>query len=129
MKASQVDPSHLFILKLKSLIILASAGEMKIWFVPQMDSRNILSVRHKSEFAFSGVEQKDLPVFILNMKKLWDRCFDNESQQPTRPVSIASSTPVRFLNHTTIKSGWSHLFTSFFQMCKVCLFDFFKKRL
>jgi hypothetical protein len=93
---------------------------MKVWFVPQMDDRNVPFVRHKSEFAFSGVEQKDLPIFISNMKKLWDKCFNNESQQqPTRPPSIASSTPVRLLNHSTIKSGWSHVFSSFFQMCKV----------
>lgn len=97
-----------------------TASEMKLWFVPQMDTRNVSFVRHKSEFAFSGVEEKDLPIFILNMKKLWERCFNNESQQqPTRPASVVSSTPVRFLNHTTIKSGWSHLFSSFYQMRKV----------
>ena len=102
------------------LTFLVSVSEMKIWFVPQMDSRNVPFVRHKSEFAFSGVEQKDLPIFILSMKNLWDKCFNNDSQQqPTRPASVAPSTPFRFLNHSTIKSGWSHLFSSFYQMCKV----------
>ena len=97
-----------------------SASEMKIWIVPRMDTRNMTSVRYQRDFAFPSVKQENLPIFVSNMRKLWDKCFNNEShQQPTRPASISSTTPVRFLTHSSIKSGWSHLFASFYQLSKV----------
>jgi hypothetical protein len=65
----------------------------------------------------------------LNVKKLWNECFaDNnggDHQQPSRPLAVTSTCNARFLNHSSVKSGWSHIYSSLFQIGKVCFKDFF----
>lgn len=104
----------------KFIINVVSSSEFKLWHVPRLDSRNIRDVRHPRDFSFPGIKEKDLPLIVLNVKSLWSECFNNDNhQQPTRPISITSTSPVRFLNHSSIKSGWNHLFSTFFQIGKV----------
>ena len=109
----------------QNLIMLVSSSETKLWIVPRLDNRNIESHRHEKDLSFpDALDENDLPQFVIHAKALWNKCFRNENQQqPTRPSSISSGTTnvVRFLGHSSIKSGWDHLKVTLYQMGKVCL--------
>jgi hypothetical protein len=105
------------------LTSVASSSEYKIWQVPRLDKRNINETRHSKDISFPGVKEEDLPLFVLNVKYLWSECFSDSNggdhQQPSRPTTVTSTCNARFLNHSSIKSGWSHINSSLFQMGKV----------
>jgi hypothetical protein len=95
---------------------------MKLWIVPRIDNRQIESHRHAKDLAFPGLTEKDkeLPPFVAHAKLLWDKCYHNETQQqPSRPTTFTGTSGVRFLSHSSIKSGWDHLKAAFHQLGKV----------
>lgn len=107
-------------LQVRSTHFSATPSELKLWIVPRIDSRNLSSHRHAKETSFPSAPTKELPAFVGHAKSLWNKVFDNECmQQPTRPVSITGLGAVRFLSHSSIKSGWDHLKVAFYQMGKV----------
>jgi hypothetical protein len=102
----------------------ATSSELKLWIVPRIDSRTLSSHRHAKETSFASVLE-DLPAFVVHAKSLWNKVFHNDSlQQPTRPSSITGLGAVRFLSHSSVKSGWDHLKVAFYQMGKACHYCF-----
>jgi hypothetical protein len=97
-----------------------SSSEVKLWIVPRIDSRQIDSHRHAKDLAFPDSTDKELPPFVAHAKLLWDKCYHNETQQqPTRPTTFTGTSGVRFLSHSSIKSGWDHLKAVFHQLGRV----------
>ena len=102
------------------LIRLVSTSEVKLWIVPRIDCRQIDSHRHAKDLAFPHLTDKELPPFVAHAKALWDKCYHNETQQqPSRPTTFTGTSGVRFLSHSSIKSGWDHLKAAFHQLGKV----------
>jgi hypothetical protein len=104
-----------------TLNIIVSATEAKIWIVPRIDSRNLMSHRHAPEKSFAHLTREEMPAFILHAKELWHVAFNNPNQQqPTRPIALTDNYPaIRFLGHSSILTGWGHFQQAIYQMGKV----------